>query len=340
MRHDRGMPDTSPAGPSPSELRVRLAAHPASVPGARRFVADALHTWGLEELVDDATLCVSELAGNAALHSASTFMEVAMRPAATAVRISVEDDGETPIEAVVPRATFAGGDEGTVLLEEQATTGRGLAIVSILASDWGVEETAAGKRVWLEINQTDAEHGVRPPTTTAGARAGGGASDTAPDRSAGPLPDGWAVVRLAGCPVQLSLRQDEHLDELIRELQLVAADQDNPRSLELASRLTGLLSAPAHARHTGRLVAQVAAEAGHERIDVDMAMPREFSAEVRKLQAAVREADVLCEEMRLLTLASSPDLSVLRDWMTEQVTEQLEQRAAPVSWEDWLARRG
>lgn len=329
------MPDTSPAGPSPSELRVRLAAHPASVPGARRFVADALHMWGLEELLDDATLCVSELAGNAALHSASTFMEVAMRPAVSAVRISVEDDGETPIEAVVPRATFTGGDEATVLPEEEATTGRGLAIVSILASDWGVEETAGGKRVWLEISQTDDEHGVRPPS-----RAGAGTTGTAPGRAAGLLPNGWAVVRLAGCPVKLSLRQDEHLDELIRELQLVATDQDNPRSLELASRLTDLLSGPAHARHTGRLVAQVAAEAGHEQIDVDMAMPREFSAEVRKLQAAVREADVLCEEMRLLTLASSPELRVLRDWMTEQVTAQLEQGASPVSWEDWLARRG
>ncbi len=325
------MRETSPVGADPGELRVRLAAHPASVPGARRFVADALQTWGMHELVDDAILCVSELAANAALHSASTFMEVAMRPADAAVRISVEDDGVTPIEAVVPRATFTGADYGdTLLLEEEATTGRGLAIVSILASDWGVEETDGGKRVWLEISHSDDEHDVRPPTTTT----------TRPEEPHGPLPAGWATVRLAGCPVELSLRQDEHLDELIRELQLIAADRDNPRSLALARRLSGLLSGPAHARHTGRLVAQLAAEAGHDYIDVDMAMPREFGEEVRKLQAAVREADVLCDEMRLLTLASSPELTALRDWMTEQVTSQLEQGAAPVSWVDWLARRG
>jgi len=103
--------------------------------------------------------------------------------------------------------------------------------------------------------------------------------------------------------------------------------------------MQGLLSAPAHARHTGRRIAQQAAAQGLDHIDIDMAMPREFAAEVQKLDAAVKAVDVLCEEMQLLTLASSPELRQLRAWMTEEVTNQLEQGAAPAPWEDWLAQQ-
>lgn len=310
------------------ELRVRLAADPASVPGARRFVADGLRTWGLLELVDDATLCVSELAGNAALHSASTFMEIALSPRGDAVRISVEDDGLVPAEALVPRAHFPDPDDDldSLVLDHEPTTGRGLAIVSILASDWGVEQTSGGRRVWADIDDVDDGHGVRLPSTH---------TEVAPSGAVAALPDGWVSVRLAGCPVRLSLRQDQHLDELIRELQLISGDRDNPRSRALALELRGLLSGPAHARHTGRRIAQRAAAAGLEHIDIDMAMPREFSAEVQALHAAVKAADVLCEEMRLLTLASSRDLRDLRQWMTEQLTDQIEHGAEPVSWAEW-----
>jgi len=320
-------------GAKTAELRIRFAADPASVSGARRFVADGLKSWGLGELVDDATLCVSELAGNAALHSASTFMKIAMRQLDDdegAVRISVEDDGATPAEAVLPRPGFPDLYDD-VLLEDEPTTGRGLAIVSILASDWGVDATERGKRIWVDITSSSDEHGIRPPRTDTAEPA---------ERDPGALPDGWVLVRLVGCPVGVSLRQDEHLDELVRELQLISGDRAAPRSRALALELKGLLSGPAHARHTGRLIAQQAAAAGLDHIDVEMAMPREFSAEVRALHEAVKAADVLCEEMRLLTLASSPDLRDLRAWMTEELSHQIDDGAAPVSWEDWLARRG
>jgi len=316
-----------------SVLKVRLAADPVSVSGARRFVADGLASWGLTDLAYDATVCVSELATNAALHSASTFMEVVMRPLDGGVHINVEDDGVTPAEAVVPREGFPEpGDLGSLLLDDEPTTGRGLAIVSILARDWGVERTERGKRVWCHITDDDDEHAVRPPTSEAD-------PEPPPDPAASGLPEGWALVRLARCPVRLSLRQDEHLDELIRELQLIEGEVGNPRSRELALKMQGLLSAPAHARHTGRRIAQQAAAQGLDHIDIDMAMPREFAAEVQKLDDAVKAVDVLCEEMQLLTLASSPELRQLRAWMTEEVTNQLEQGAAPVHWEDWLAQQ-
>ena len=314
------------------ELRIRLTAEPVSVPAARRFVADGLLSWRLDPLVDDVTLCVSELAGNAALHSTARFMHVAMRRIGDAVRISVEDDGVVPAAALRPRPSFPDPqDTDDLLLADEATTGRGLAIVSILASDWGVDETERGKRVWADIDAGTDEHGVRPPKT---------GPDTRPDVGPGGLPPGWALVRLLGCPVRLSLRQDEHLDELIRELQLIEADPASPRAELLGLELQALLSGPAHARHTGRRTAQQAVAEGREFVDVEMAMPREFGAEVRKLDLAVKAADVLCEERRLLTLASSADLRALRAWMTEQIVRQVEQGADPVSWDDWLSAHG
>jgi anti-sigma regulatory factor (Ser/Thr protein kinase) len=316
------------------ELRVRFAADPASVPGARRFVADGLASWGLPRLVEDATLCVSELAGNAALHSGSRFMQVSLHRLDGAVRVAVEDEGAVPTEAVVPRPSFPDPDDelDVLLLENESTTGRGLAIVSILARDWGVETTEDGKRIWAEVVDTDEEHGVRLPHTHPDPRP------DADQEGGATLPPGWARVRLVGCPVVLSLRQDEHLDELVREFQLLSADGDNARSRALAEQLQGLLSGPAHARHTGRRIAQQAAADGKDHIDVEMAMPREFGGEVQKLQASVAAADALCEEMRLLTVASTPDVRALRAWMTEQLVCQLEQDAAPVAWDEWRAQ--
>jgi anti-sigma regulatory factor (Ser/Thr protein kinase)/plasmid stabilization system protein ParE len=316
---------------------LSLAAEPVSVPAARRFVSDGLLAWGLDDLLDDATLCVTELAANAALHSSSTFMHVQVALARDALRLSVEDDGVVPPEAITPRPSFPDVDDPTeLLLEEEATTGRGLAIVSILASDWGVERTQDGKRVWCEISAADAEHGVRLPK-----RVDDDQSDLPePEAEAEPMmPAGWTLVRLSGCPVRLSLRQDEHLDELVRELQLVGSAQASQASQALATELQDLLSGPAHARHMGRRIAQRAAAEGLEVIDIEMAMPEEFSAEVQKLDAAVKAADRLCEEMRLLTLASSDDLRSLRAWMTEEIVRQVREGAAPMSWADWLTRR-
>lgn len=157
-------------------MRARFAAHPASVPGVRWFVAREVGTWGLPSLVDDAELCVSELAGNAALHSNGRFMEVALESLDRGVRISVEDDGGSP-DAVAPRFDYTDveledPDLLPVVQEDvdlEPTQGRGLAIVTFLADDWGVDRTETGKRVWVELHHSPGSgSGVpaQPPRAT------------------------------------------------------------------------------------------------------------------------------------------------------------------------------
>jgi anti-sigma regulatory factor (Ser/Thr protein kinase) len=311
---------------APSRLQVRLAADAASVPAARRFVADGLTAWGEARLVDAAELVASELSSNAALHAMAEFMLVTIERAtddAAGVRVAVEDDGPVGVEAVLPR-TRAGDDLGW---DELDATGRGLTIVAMLAGRWGVDETRRGKRVWADLVDPAPLHEALDPERTE--------SDAAP--ADGDLPPGWALVRLVQCPVALSLRQDSHLDELVRELQLLGVDEHNSESAAIAEEIQGLLVSPTHARLTGRRAAEQARDDDLDFVDVEMAMPREFGVLVEQLQRAVVRADRLCEEGRLLTLASSPELRALRAWMTHEVLGQTSRGAAPVSWPAWLA---
>ncbi len=312
-------------------VRARFAADPASVPGVRRFVRDALNPQPDGDLSDDAELCMSELAGNAALHSGSAFLEVAVRVDGEGVTISVTDDGPVPPDAVVPRLVVP-EDGAPVDPEAEATTGRGLGIVAVLATEWGVERTPTGKCVWARLTGDGSDHPVRPPDT------GPVPAEVEPAPTGDALPEGWGRVVLLGCPVAASLRQDEHLDELIRELQLLAADQDQPRSRQVAQELRGLLAGPAHARHLGRRTALDAAAAGLATVDIEMAMPREAAGAVLRLQELVSEADRLCESEQLLTLASSPELRRLRAWLTHEVAGQLGEDAPPESWPAWQER--
>jgi anti-sigma regulatory factor (Ser/Thr protein kinase) len=307
---------------------VRLAADPGGVPGARRFVVEGARAWGLHPLVDGAELVVSELAGNAALHSGARFMYVSLTAIpGGGVRVAVEDDGTVGSEAVSPRQS--GNPDGTGDWEVEATTGRGLAIVSVLAADWGVDVTARGKRVWADIVDEDADHEVRPPSSEEG--------PSTTEQTHSRLPPDWVLVRLAGCPVELSLQQDQHLDELVRELQLLGANGGTAHSRDIASQISMLLSSPTHARLTGRRTAEQARARGLSVVDVDMAMPREFSGLIQQLDAAVKRADELCRQDQLLALASPPELQLLRAWMTHQVVAQIERGEAPTPWSSWVS---
>jgi anti-sigma regulatory factor (Ser/Thr protein kinase) len=128
------------------KAQVTLPASVSSVPTARHFVESILAGWGLRELGWTATLVISELAANAALHA---------RGEQFSVRISTEQADGVRLEV----------DDMSLRLPQQrnysddATTGRGLRLVSELCEEWGVVPGASGKTVWAVL---------RPGATTDG----------------------------------------------------------------------------------------------------------------------------------------------------------------------------
>ena len=303
--------------PLTTVLRLTLAAHPASVPTARHFVTDGSRAWRRDALVDDAALCVTELASNAVLHSGSRFFTVTLECTPGGLRLTVSDHGDVPVAAVLPRSVpdSAAGDCD---LDLEATTGRGLVLVSLIAAAWGVEESTSGTHVWAELADRKSDEPVGPWGTAE--------SRTSP--AVDVLPPGWQRVVLADCPVVLSLRQDDHLDELIRELQLIdAAGTQHTR--ELTDAISGLLGRHAHARHLGRRIAQDALAAGKNTMTITLPVPVSASQDIRELDEAVQKADALCQQSCLLTLASPPEVRALRAWMVQEFVHQIEHDAAP-----------
>jgi anti-sigma regulatory factor (Ser/Thr protein kinase) len=110
-----------------------------SAPGtARRWSRSVLGRWELasDELLDDASLVITELANNAVLHARSAFV-VDVHTELDLVRLSVHDDSLSMPTVGVPGA--------------MDRFGRGLGIVAALASSWGVDPDAEGKVVWARL---------------------------------------------------------------------------------------------------------------------------------------------------------------------------------------------
>ena len=189
-----------------------MVAQPESVPAVRRFVDDALTTWGRVDLMDDVSLSVTELATNATLHSRSNFVDVELRSDAHVVRVAVVDTGDASAESIALRADLVPHDPDDADdpdLDLESMTGRGLFIVSSLASSWGIDDLPGGTRVWADF-------------ATGGRRREGSHE---PRLSGSVRPDprldvDIRVIRLVGCPPDLLLAHDDNLADIARELRL------------------------------------------------------------------------------------------------------------------------
>lgn len=138
-------------GPAGDSANVKADATIASTPGplvtepltastsrqARAFADTQLSAWGLESVSDAVQLIAAELVTNALRHGGGTAdISLSYRPGV--VRVEVRDSGT--------------GEPRLLKVPVDAESGRGLAIVAALSSDWGVEHHADGKTVWAAVS--------------------------------------------------------------------------------------------------------------------------------------------------------------------------------------------
>ena len=117
---------------------LRLPPRPDAARRARKFITDFCRAAGLPASVcQTAALLVSELVTNAVIHGRTTATVEVHRPADT-LRVTVRDDNPA-LPGVGDSPDF------------DAENGRGLLIVSKLATHWGIEAGDGGKAVWFEL---------------------------------------------------------------------------------------------------------------------------------------------------------------------------------------------
>lgn len=116
--------------------RTTLLRDPENVRAARRFVEKALADHALVDLLDLASLLTSELVTNAIVH-ADSRVELEVRTSQERVHVEVTNWGEG-VPKVLP-------------LDPTTTGGRGMALVSSLANDWGTFERDGSRIVWFEL---------------------------------------------------------------------------------------------------------------------------------------------------------------------------------------------
>lgn len=128
---------TAASDTRPIDAKRSLPATPDAARAARHFAVRRLGPFVRGDELHDIEVIISELATNALTHAESPFTVSLRGNPEEVVRIEVTDrDFCTP--QLRPAALLA-------------SRGRGLSIVSTLATRWGVEPSLDGKTVWAEI---------------------------------------------------------------------------------------------------------------------------------------------------------------------------------------------
>ncbi|HEX8518838.1 MAG TPA: SpoIIE family protein phosphatase [Pseudonocardia sp.] len=252
-------------GPEPGDLPSGVPEHhlrlppDARSPGrARRMLLSALSDADLDDAADVVVLLASELCENAVLHAGTEF-EVDLRIEADEVVVTVSDHGAGPLEQHLAQQRRRYG--------RAATHGRGLLLLSRLATAWGTRHERDGThRTWFSVSTTgapgDADDALAaldgpdahaapaaadPPPRPLAAR--GHPTDPAGEPPADPPSE--RVHRLLHLPTELAGRLDADalVAELVRRLRevldaetvLVEVDEGDgagPRTVALAGVAT------------------------------------------------------------------------------------------------------
>ncbi|WHM36531.1 ATP-binding protein [Streptomyces sp. BPTC-684] len=139
----------------PKRYEHRLHACPEALSTVRRIVRGHLDSWGLNDLADSTTLCLTELLANVGKHAGSTECLLTVHHHGDRIRATVSDTARAL--PVMREPDFL------------AESGRGLFLIEHTAHAWGTASTPTGKEVWFElhIRPSQPEPNENAPTTVA-----------------------------------------------------------------------------------------------------------------------------------------------------------------------------
>ena len=125
------------------QRRVRLIRQPAAAGQARDHVRAALRSWQVPVDPDVVILLTSDVVTNAILHGAGPSVTVAIRCSGGQLRVDVYDSARSqPVPA---------GKPGKPGKPDGDKAGAELALVAMLANDWGLFRTPAGRAVYFTL---------------------------------------------------------------------------------------------------------------------------------------------------------------------------------------------
>lgn len=276
---------------------------------AREAVSDTLVDLGRADLVDDATLVVSELVANGVLH-ARTAMTLSVERAGEGVRVAVSDGSH-----LLPQWTPA---------SPAATSGRGLLLVERLSSNWGAERLAAGgKVVWAQIDRAapaaELTHGELLDLWSDDPATAASASEATIDVT-------------VDIDVTEMLESRAHTEDLVRELQLtllndtcrVTTRTSPPELVQLARRLDSATDDFHDARRQMLHQTLSAAQSGRRTATLNLKLHPGDAGAARRWLDALSEADALTSAGILLLPPFPAAMTAFRHCYIEAIIKQLE----------------
>jgi serine phosphatase RsbU (regulator of sigma subunit)/anti-sigma regulatory factor (Ser/Thr protein kinase) len=258
-------------------------------------------------LVDDAAIVIAELLANAKQHGRPP-VSVCVTGAGARIRLEVSDG--SPRSPVRPSSN------------PHNMTGRGMALVTAVSAQWGLErEAGGGKTVWaeLELGRSAGEDDVDVDAILA-------AWDDEPAATAEPR---FTVV-LGDVPTDLLIEAKAHIDNVVREF-LLASAAGEAGEADIPPHVADLIKTVVHgfgdARDAIKRQALAAAARGEPRTRLSLHLPASAADAGEAYLAALDEADNYSRAARLLTLETPVDHRLFRRWYVEAVVNQLRQLA-------------
>jgi PAS domain S-box-containing protein len=265
----------------------------------RRLLTDA----GRRDLLEPASLLVSEVVTNALEHSGTTIdVSMALRDDGVLVEVG---DGSRHMPA---RRHYA----------PTASTGRGLALLDQTATAWGVVPGVRGKTVWFQVDS--------------GATVDRRASD-AERRSRTVVPlrpgDETLTVVLLNVPLLLHSAWQQHAEAVLREYLLVSLDggrRDDAFAVHAAATdalalLQEQIPEPAVEVEPERLLS-TAIDPVMSAARVEVAVPLESVPHFDLLDQSLDAAQTMAERGLLLVPMVQPELRMMRRWLCGEVSWQ------------------